>query len=132
MVKSLPVSVALVLNAAAAAGPAGPELKTEDQKTLYALGLVISQNLSSFNLNPAELEAVRAGVSDGVLKKEFKVDVQTYGPKIPALQPPRAGAAAAVEKKAGQAFLDKAAAEKGANRTASGLIITTIKAGTRG
>src|SRR2546422_4501681 len=131
MVKSLPVSVALVLIAVAAAGAAGPELKTEDQKTLYALGLVISQNLSSFNLNPAELEAVLAGVSDGVLKKEFKVDVQTYGPKIPALQTARAGAAAAVEKKAGQAFLDKAAAEKGATRTASGLIITTIKAGTR-
>jgi len=130
MVKSLPVSVALVLIAVAAAGAAGPELKTEDQKTLYALGLVISQNLSSFNLNPAELEAVLAGVSDGVLKKEFKVDVQTYGPKIPALQTARAGAAAAVEKKAGQAFLDKAAAEKGATRTASGLIITTIKAGT--
>src|SRR5256712_9467687 len=130
MVKSLPVSVALVLIAVAAAGAAGPELKTEDQKTLYALGLVISQNLSSFNLNPAELEAVLAGVGDGVLKKEYKVDVQTYGPKIPALQTARAGAAAAVEKKAGQAFLDKAAAEKGATRTASGLIITTIKAGT--
>src|SRR2546425_8135326 len=130
MFKSLPVSVALVLTAVAAAGAAGPDLKTEDQKTLYALGLVISQNLSSFSLNPAELEAVLAGVSDGVLKKEYKVDVQTYGPKIPALQTARAGAAAAVEKKAGQAFLDKAAAEKGATRTASGLIITTIKAGT--
>src|SRR3989449_9652457 len=130
MFKSLPVSVALVLTAVAAAGAAGPDLKTEDQKTLYALGLVISQSLSSFSLNPAELEAVLAGVSDGVLKKEYKVDVQTYGPKIPALQTARAGAAAAVEKKAGQAFLDKAAAEKGATRTTSGLIITTLKPGT--
>src|SRR2546428_1052190 len=129
MFKSLPVSVALVLTAVAAAGAAGPDLKTEDQKTLYALGLVISQNLSSFNLNPAELEAVLAGVSDGVLKKDSKVDVQTYGPKIPALQTARASAAATVEKKAGQAFLDKAAAEKGATRTASGMIITTVKAG---
>jgi FKBP-type peptidyl-prolyl cis-trans isomerase FkpA/FKBP-type peptidyl-prolyl cis-trans isomerase FklB len=34
------------------------------------------------------------------------------------------------EKKAGQAYLDKAATEKGAVRTASGLIITTIKPGT--
>ena len=39
-------------------------------------------------------------------------------------------AAADVEKKAGQAYLDKAAAEKGAKKTASGLVITTLKEGT--
>jgi FKBP-type peptidyl-prolyl cis-trans isomerase FkpA len=130
MRKFLPVSAALVLITVAAAGAAGPELKTDEQKTLYALGLVISQNLTSFNLNATELEAVLAGISDGVLKKEYKVDVQTYGPKITALQTARAGAAASVEKKAGQAYLDKAAAEKGATRTTSGLVITTLKPGT--
>jgi len=130
MRKFLPVSAVLLLIAVAVAAAAGPELKTEDQKTLYALGLVISQNLASFNLNATELEAVLAGVSDGVLKKEHKVDVQTYAPKITAMQTARASAAASMEKKAGQAFLDKAAAEKGAQRTASGLIITTIKPGT--
>jgi FKBP-type peptidyl-prolyl cis-trans isomerase FkpA/FKBP-type peptidyl-prolyl cis-trans isomerase FklB len=130
MFKSFALSLVLVLAAVAVSGAAGPELKTEDQKTLYALGLVISQNLASFNLNAADLEPVLAGVSDGVLKKDFKVDVQTYAPKISQLQASRAGATAAVEKKAGQAFLEKAAAEKGATRTASGLIITTIKPGT--
>ena len=40
MFKSLAVSFALLLAAVAVAGAAGPELKTEDQKTLYALGLV--------------------------------------------------------------------------------------------
>ena len=129
MRKFLPVSAALVLITVAAAGAAGPELKSDDQKTLYALGLVISQNLTSFNLNATELEAVLAGISDGVLKKDYKVELQTYGPKITALQTARSGAAASVEKKAGQAYLDKAAAEKGATRTASGLIITTLKPG---
>jgi FKBP-type peptidyl-prolyl cis-trans isomerase FkpA len=130
MFKSLSVSVAIVLAAVAVAGAAGPDLKTEDQKTLYALGLVISQNLASFNLNPSDLESVLAGVSDGVLKKDLKVDVQAYAAKISQLQAARAGAAAATEKKAGQAFLERAAAEKGATRTASGLIITTLKPGT--
>ena len=130
MLKSLALSAVLILSAGAVAGAAGPELKTDDQKTLYALGLVISQNLASFNLSPADLDSVLAGVSDGVLKKDFKVDVQTYAPKIQQLQASRAGASAAVEKKAGQVFLDKAAAEKGATRTASGLIITTLKPGT--
>jgi FKBP-type peptidyl-prolyl cis-trans isomerase FkpA len=122
--------VIVVLAAVTAADAAEPDLKSEDQKTLYALGLVISQNLATFTLTPTELDAVLAGVSDGVLKKEFKVDVQTYGKKIAALQTARAGAAAAVEKKAGQGFLDKAAAEKGATKTASGIIITTLKPGT--
>ena len=130
MLKALPVSVALVLAAVVAAGAAGPDLTSEDQKTLYALGLVISRNLSFFNLSQTELDAVLAGVSDGVLKKEFKVDVQSYAPKIAALQTARAGAAAAIEKKMGQTYLDKAAAEKGATKTASGLVITTLKAGT--
>jgi FKBP-type peptidyl-prolyl cis-trans isomerase FkpA len=130
MFKSLAVSFALLLAAVAVAGAAGPELKSDEQKTLYALGLVISQNLASFNLNASDLESVLAGVSDGVLKNDYKVDVQTYAPKIQQLQAVRAGAAAATEKKAGQAFLDKAAAEKGATRTASGLIITTLKPGT--
>jgi len=129
MPKGLLVTVVLVLAVVTVAGAAGPELKSDEQKTLYALGFVISQNLASFALSPADLEVVLAGVSDGVLKKDSKVDVQTYGPKIPALQTARASAAATVEKKAGQAFLDKAAAEKGATRTASGMIITTVKAG---
>jgi FKBP-type peptidyl-prolyl cis-trans isomerase FkpA/FKBP-type peptidyl-prolyl cis-trans isomerase FklB len=58
------------------------------------------------------------------------VDLQTYGPKIQELQRTRASVVAAAEKKTGQAFLDKAATEKGATKTASGLVITTIKAGT--
>ncbi len=129
MLKRLQITIVLVLAAVTAAGAAGPELKSDEQKTLYALGLVISQNLASFALSASDLDAVLAGVSDGVLKKDYKVDVQTYGPKIPALQTARAGAVAATEKKAGQAFLDKAAAEKGATRTASGMIITTVKPG---
>ena len=35
-----------------------------------------------------------------------------------------------MEKKLGQAFLDKAAAEKGVTKTASGVIVSTIKPGT--
>jgi len=107
-----------------------PELKTEEQKTLYAIGLAFSNGLAPFALTEAELEFVKAGLADGVLNHEKKVDLQTYGPKIQELQKTRATAVAAVEKKSGQAFLDKAAAEKGATKTPSGLVITTLKPGT--
>jgi len=122
--------VLLLVAAAPAASLAQPELKTEEQKTLYALGLVIAQNLSSFALSPADLEIVKAGIADGVTSKDKKVDLQTYGPKIQELQKTRVTAAAVPERKAGQAFVDKAAAEKGAVKTPSGAIVTTLKPGT--
>jgi FKBP-type peptidyl-prolyl cis-trans isomerase FkpA len=122
-------SLAVIVAGASAAAAAGPEPKTDDQKTLYAIGLVLSRNLASLNLTDAELDLVKAGLTDGLSGKEPKVDLQAYGPKIHALQQARQSAVAAVEKKAGQAYLEKAAAEKGATKTASGLIITTIKPG---
>jgi FKBP-type peptidyl-prolyl cis-trans isomerase FkpA len=123
---SLVVVLALLSPAAA---QTGPEPKTEEQKTLYALGLAIAQNLGVFALSEAELEMVKVGLTDGALHRPRKVDLQTYGPKLQELQRVRMMAAAAVEKKTGQAFLAKAAGEKGATRTASGLVITTLKAG---
>jgi FKBP-type peptidyl-prolyl cis-trans isomerase FkpA/FKBP-type peptidyl-prolyl cis-trans isomerase FklB len=113
---------------------AEPELKTEEQKPSprhrprrqpEALAAV------SLGLSPAELELVKAGSRDGVLNKDKKaVDLQVYGPKIQEMQTARASTVAAAEKKAGQAFLDKAAAEKGATKTSTGLVMTTIKEGT--
>ncbi len=122
--------VLLLIAAAPAASLAQPEMKTEEQKTLYALGLVIAQNLSSFALSPADLEIVKAGIGDGVTGKEKKVDLQVYGPKIQELQKARVTAAAVPERKAGLAFVDKAAAEKGAVKTPSGAVVTTLKPGT--
>jgi FKBP-type peptidyl-prolyl cis-trans isomerase FkpA/FKBP-type peptidyl-prolyl cis-trans isomerase FklB len=123
-------SLVVMLAGAGTAQAAGPEPKTEEQKTLYALGLAVSQSLAAFSLTEAELEMVKVGLADGVLHKDAaKVDLKSYGPKLQELQQARMGAAAAVEKKASQAFLDKAAAEKGATRTASGLVISTIKPG---
>ena len=119
----------LVLTGASAwtAGAADPS--TDDQKTFYALGLIISQSLASFALTESELEFVRAGMIDGVLKKTPKVDLQTYGPKVNQVQQTRAAAQAETEKKAGAAFLTKAAAEPGAKKTESGAIVTTVKEG---
>ena len=84
------------------AGAADPS--TDDQKTMYALGLIISQSLAPFALTESELDFVRAGMTDGILKKTPKVDLQTYGPKVNQVQQTRAAAQADVEKKAGTAF----------------------------
>ena len=131
MRKAVLWSLAGLLAVASGARAADPELKTEEQKTLYAIGLAVSQSLAAFSLTPAELELVKAGLTDGVLNKDKKaVDLQAYGPKIQEMQTARASTVAAVEKKAGQAFLEKAAAEKGATKTSTGIVMTTIKPGT--
>lgn len=115
---------------ACASPSATPEPKTEDEKTLYALGLAISQSLGPFALNESELEFVKAGVTDGVLKRAPKVELQPYGPKIQQLQQARASAIADAEKKSGAVFLAKAAAEPGAMKTESGAIILIMNEGT--
>jgi FKBP-type peptidyl-prolyl cis-trans isomerase FkpA/FKBP-type peptidyl-prolyl cis-trans isomerase FklB len=123
------VIVTLFLSGAPA-GPAGAaDPSTDDQKTMYALGLIISQSLTPFALSESELDFVRAGMTDGVLKKTPKVDLPTYGPKVNQVQQARAAAQAETEKKAGAAYLEKAAKEAGAKKTESGAILTTIKEG---
>jgi FKBP-type peptidyl-prolyl cis-trans isomerase FkpA/FKBP-type peptidyl-prolyl cis-trans isomerase FklB len=122
-------SLGLLLAGTASVAAAAPEPKTDADKTLYALGTVIGQNLGAFGLSEAELEMVKSGLTDTVLKKPTKVDLNAYASKIQEFQQQRTTVAAAAEKKTGQAFLDKAAGEKGATKTSSGLIISTLKAG---
>ncbi len=129
MLKVLTWSLIAVLATVTVVAAAGPEPTTEDQKVLYALGIAVSQSLTTFNLSETELEMVKAGISDGVLHKTPKADLQAYGPKLQELQRSRMAAIAAEEKKAGQAFLAKAATEQGATKTASGLIIKTLTPG---
>jgi FKBP-type peptidyl-prolyl cis-trans isomerase FkpA len=128
--RTVAAALLVALALAPAARAADVKLDTEDQKTLYALGLALSRNLAAFNLTPAELQDIEAGMNDGLFSKEKKVDVDQYMPKIQALQQARAKAAADTEKKAAQPFLDKMAAEKGAKKTPSGAIYIEEKAGT--
>jgi FKBP-type peptidyl-prolyl cis-trans isomerase FkpA len=103
---------------------------SEQDKTLYALGALLSQNLEAFQLTPAELDVVKRGLSDGVAKKTPEVEVDQYREKVQALHQERIAAAGQKEEAAGRAYLDKAATEPGAVRKESGLIITEVKAGT--
>jgi FKBP-type peptidyl-prolyl cis-trans isomerase len=124
-------TLALVLTCGLYAASTGAQtLQTDQDKTLYALGLAIGDNLKDFKLTAAELTLVSAGVSDVVLGKEPKVDIETYGPKIQSLVQERTAAAATAEKAAAGAFLAEMAKETGAQRSASGMIYIPITAGT--
>jgi len=102
---------------------------TDDEKTIYSLGLSIYRSLAQFDLSPAELEVVKRGMSDAAAGKPA-VDLTTWGPKIDPLAKARAGRVAAKQKGLASSFLLKAAAEPGAVKTPSGLIYKEITAGT--
>lgn len=126
--KALAVSLSALLCIGFASARAA-DLANDEQKQLYALGVAVSQSLSEFELSESDLEIVKSGLSDGILKRTLKVDLQTVKPKIQQLVQARAAVVGAREKKAGAAFMAKAAAEPGAKKTASGAIVTTLKEG---
>ena len=115
--------------AAAAATPAPGTLATDDEKTIYAMGLAISRQLAAFNLTPSEVEIVRRGLSDAAAGKP-EIDLNVWGPKIQGFAASRAAAAAEKEKAASAAYLTKAAAEPGAIKTESGMVYRELTAGT--
>lgn len=121
MRSSMALALAITLLTVGSAGQAAVP-QTEDEKAFYALGVAMSQNVTGFELTPAELELIKQGLGDGATGKATNFDPQPYFPKLQELQRTRTAAAA-------NAYLDRAAAEKGAKKTASGLIVTTVKEG---
>ena len=109
---------------------AAQELKSDEDKTLYALGVALAGQLAPFALSPAEVDLVKAGLTDAALNRPHKAEPREYMTKIQELRTQRTAVVAAAEKKAGDAYLGKAAAEPGAKKLDSGVIITTLTPGT--
>jgi FKBP-type peptidyl-prolyl cis-trans isomerase FkpA len=80
-------------------------LTTDDQKTIYAIGLSLGRSLSMFNLTPPEVEIVKRALGDAVAGKPA-VELSEW------------------------VYLAKAAAEPGAFKTESGLVYRELKVGT--
>lgn len=117
-------------SAASGASGAAVTPQTEDQKTLYALGLSIGRSIGGFSLTADELEYVKAGITAQVTGEKPAVEIEQYGPKISALHTARQSAKSVGEKEKGKAFLEQAAKEEGAVKTESGMVYKELQAGT--
>jgi len=103
---------ALLVSFAAAAQP-----KTDEEKTLYAIGyLVGSRNLGPLSLKPEEMKMVERGISDGAQGKKAATDVEAQMEKVNAFAQGRSNAASDKEKAAGREYAEKAAKEAGAKK----------------
>ena len=114
----------------AAGGGGKVELKTDQDKAFYALGLFEGQRVQVFGMTNEEYRIMQQGMSDTILGKKPQIDLAQFQPEIQKLFEARRKAAGEKMKEKGKAFLDEAAKEKGAVKTASGLIYKEEKAGT--
>lgn len=108
---------------------AAEEPKTEEQKTLYTVGLMTARQLDVFNLTPEEFEFVKQGITDATLGKKPLVTLDAYRKKALELGVARRDAQGKKLIEAAKEFTEKAAKEKGAVKTASGAVYQPISEG---
>jgi FKBP-type peptidyl-prolyl cis-trans isomerase FkpA len=131
VVVSLALAACSPPNASApASSAAAPTVETDQDKTLYALGLAIGQNVKDFQLTEDELDVVALGLNDAVLGVEPKAELDVYGPRIQMLMQQRMTASAGAEKQESNAWVDEQARLPGAQRSDSGVVVIPITEGT--
>lgn len=109
---------------------AAEEPKTEDQKTMYAVGLAIARELNIFSLTPAELDLVKQGITDAVTGKKTVVELEAYNKKVQELAAERGKAKAEKLAEAAKGVVEQTGKEKGAVTSPSGLIYVPLAEGT--
>lgn len=121
---------ALVLTACNSNDPKKIELKSDDDKTFYAMGYMLGGNLQRLTLSDAELSALYKGITMAAKNEKSEVDMAKYQNRIQEVFKARMDKVAAKEKEAGQAFVDKFVKDENATKTESGLAYKVIKEGT--
>lgn len=140
MFRTAPVALATLAVAAIVTGcqpkPATPKAseRTDDQQAIYAFGVAVGQQVTGqtkqLRLTPEELAIFQEGLGAAIAGTTGDFDVKSYEEKFRKLAETRFAAAAEESKKQGEDYIAKAAAEAGATRTESGLVIRTLTPGT--
>jgi FKBP-type peptidyl-prolyl cis-trans isomerase len=119
-----------LLVAGAAGSASGQSIPvTDEEKTVYFLGVMISQSTTEFDLSTTERKLMLQGLQDAMAGTAKNLDPNVYGPKLQALASERREGAVQREREAAKQFLASAAKAPGARITESGLIITMTKEG---
>lgn len=124
----IPLMAAVSIALPAAAQKTSPS--SDDEKYIYLMGASMGRNIKMFDLSEREVALVKQGLEDALLTEDLQVDIAEYGPKMNDFVEQRNQRTAAREESASEAFLAKAAQQKGAIKTSSGLIYSETKAGT--
>ena len=123
------VALAILMSACSESqAPAQVTVETDDQKLMYAVGMGLALQFDMAGLfTEEELAYVSKGFTDVVLKQTTALDVNDdYMQKMNKLVMDRRSEVNLAE---GSAFLEDAASQEGAVRTASGLVYHELEAG---
>jgi len=120
--------VAATLAAALPATAKQPE--TDDEKTLYYLGVLAGGSLTRFQLTEDELEFVQIGIADVVAGNTIDLDRKKYGQLAQMLMRNRVEKSRAAENEASRKFLAEEAKKPGMRKLDSGLLVEELVAGT--
>lgn len=104
-------------------------LDDDEDRTLYALGLVLAQQLANLELSAEELERVEAGLREGVRGAEPRVELETWGPTIEPLVISRTARRVDRLREVGRAYRERAAEADGAVTTETGLVFVEQQPG---
>jgi len=105
-------------------------LETENQKTLYAIGMIISNQLQTFALSEEELAPIVQGMTDGIKGEPSQVDMGIYEAKINELVAERSAIVAAKEAAASDSYLKQFESDESIVKTASGALVKMLEEGT--
>lgn len=105
-----------------AAAPVDPAL-------LYALGVIMSSGIDSFQLSEAEFAQVQAGLLDGYHQRADVSKAMSYDGRLQVLRRTRLARLTEHEKIEGQAYLASVAKLPRAIKTASGLVYVPLTDG---
>ncbi len=106
------------------------KLKTEEDKTFYAMGFMLGSNLARLELKDGELAALYKGLESSAKSKKAEIELQSYQPKIQEMFKKRMEKIAAKQQAGGKKFIeDFLKKNKDAKKTKSGLVYQIMKAG---
>lgn len=120
--------IILPLLSGLACGQSAPN--TDDEKAFYTIGASIAAQLDMAKpISAKELDWLVQGLRDAVGDETLAVDLEAGGDFVRAMIQKRQARSTQLEIDAGAAFLTEEAAKQGAEKTASGLIYTELRAG---
>ena len=104
-------------------------LRSEHEKTLYALGFKLGVELTGFSLSDEELAVVGRGLGDAARRRPPRVNERAYPSRLDALLVERRTVALAAERVRSEAFLAGARSWPGVEVLPGGTLFVSLREG---
>lgn len=108
---------------------ADPKIETDEEKTVYLIGVLMTKQLEMLSLSDKEMAIIAKALQDTHNGTEMQLDPEEFGPKLRIFQEERAKLRFDLEQKESATYIAERSKIAGAKVTDSGLIYTELEAG---